>query len=159
MVDKLQERGKNPEDGLSATGVGDGCERAIELYFGMTGFVASEAAFRLMRQPSPFAETGGFAGFVSSILDDGDKFQKEQANADMYWTHVAFVHALIQLHGEQNAYNSEYEKQLVEGGAQPAVIGEMRIVRREVLDILTKRYEAIVRNGLKVHGPPRMPSK
>jgi hypothetical protein len=149
--EKLEELGRNPEKQMNGRGISAGCARATMTYLGMCSFISLEAAARCGGQELP---DGGMVGMMDSMLSETDERLRGEGNAEEYWTHMALVRASIKLYANSNAFNSDFERQLIEGGAQPVVIHEMQRLRRDVLSLLKARYAAGIKYALGQYGAP-----
>lgn len=152
--EKLEEIGKDPEKRMQGNGIAAACAKGTITYLGMYGLLVVEAAGRCAGQVLP---GGGIVGMVDSMLTDADSSVQQSGDAAKHWTHVAFIRCLMQLNGDSNSFHADFKKQLIESGSQPIVFVELQKMRRDIHDLLAKRYSAGVSAGIMKYGPTSVP--
>jgi hypothetical protein len=141
------------------TGVSAGCAKATLTYFGMYGPLVMEATARMTGQQIP---QGGLAAMLDSWFEEGSEEAHESGDNEKHWTQVAALYSLVQLYGEANAFNTDFDAQLIQDGTQPLVsvlVRELQQLRRNMQYRLQQRYSTQVELGIKRYGPPTFSEK
>jgi hypothetical protein len=151
LGEKLEKVGSG-ENRMDGTGIPPACAKAMISYIGVYGLLVAEAAGRSAGQEVP---GGGIVAMLGSGSADADKSILESGNAAKYWTHVALIRSLILLNAESNAFHSDFKRQLMASGSQPAVFVVLQRMRRDIHNLLLPRYSACIEAGISKYGPPQ----
>jgi hypothetical protein len=99
---------------------------------------------------------------LDSWFEEGSEEAHESGDNEKHWTQVAALYSLVQLYGEANAFNTDFDAQLIQDGTQPLVsvlVRELQQLRRNMQYRLQQRYSTQVELGIKRYGPPTFSEK